>query len=998
MKPFLKQVIEYYFGKEGIENKCFIFPNRRSIVFFEKYLSETVVDNSEKSRQAGKKPSPLSVPLNCTMNDFFYLLSGKKAIERVTQLLFLYDSYVKCIPKTEIPDSLDEFIYWGDVLISDFNDVDKYLVSAEKLFTNISEFRDIDSGLDDLEPAQKNALSRLIAHFRECGNTSSKSSQKEGKTKKNFLKIWDILYPIYKDFNERLTAEGVAYEGMVYREVAERIKDTTVADLLNSKFHCIDKFIFVGLNALNECEKLVMKKMKNAGLAEFCWDFSSPMIKDPENQASKFMKDKRGTGNTDIFPQAFELDTEGLSLPDIKIISVPSAVGQANQLPQILEKIYGKNTKQTDSSDCAVVLPDETLLLPVLNSIPPEIENVNVTMGYPMSESSMFTLLKQLSSLQLHSRNMDGNKWSFYHKQVRTIFSNSVFRKALTQEGKDRMSSIIKAAKYYIPQEDFVGIPIMELIFSAVIKDQKSNSAEQIAAFEKYQLDVLSSIAENISSCPDSTMELEIAEKCYRSINLLRKKCLEILPSTYIKLVDKLLSGISVPFQGEPLKGLQIMGPLETRALDFKNLIIMSANESIFPRSSVAASFIPPEIRRGFCLPTYEFQDRVWAYYFYRMIQRASNVWMIYDSRQAGLNSGEESRYIKQLTYIYHDKFQIPITRYVAEAAATDEKEAEIVKTQEDIDIIRNKKLSATAIENYLSCPAMFYYSFVKGLSAQEDVTESMDGGMIGNIFHALMEALYTSEEAMLVENDLDDYETKKRIVPLQYIDKEYLEQKLANKKEIESKIDSLIKKNLASDEIRGRDLVTRQLINRYVINTIKKDIEFLKSTRDKRFKIVGLELRKEWKFRGFTFKGFIDRLDIVDGMLRVVDYKTGRVLDNEKNINDSNAEKIVETLFSADTKSSDRPKIAFQLFLYDKFVSEMEEASGKELNNSIYHVISLFKEEVFNCPVNSEFLKNMEEKLSSLLDEMVSLDSGFHRTSDLKVCEFCDFKDICGR
>ena len=996
MNPFLKQVAEHYFLETQIDKQCFIFPNRRSMAFFGKYLAEAVADKVKNISAKGHngKVRPVLMPRMCTINDFFYSMSGMKETDRVTQILYLYDCYKSALPKGYSVDSLDDFIYWGDVLLADFNDVDKYLVRPDKLFANIADFREMDSGLDGLEPAQKEALSRLVAHFREGDFSGS-------KTKKDFLRIWNMLYPIYSGFNEVMRKEGLSYEGMSYRSLAERMRNEAVIDILAGQFEGVDRFVFVGLNALNECEKVVMKKMRDAGVADFCWDFSDGMLADPQNQASKFMRDKNGTGNIDLFPQAFELDNKDLGKPDIKVVAVPSAVGQVSQIPLILKEISGDDMSmagklEAGGRDCAIVIPDETMLLPLLNTIPYEIEDINVTMGYPMSGSSIFALIKQVAGLQTHLKKRADGVWCFYHRQVRNIFSNDLLRGAVGKDGLAIINAIRKASKYYVPQSDFCGHPLLELIFSPIMIDQRSSSAEQTNNIGKYILTVIKSVVSSLPSIP--ALETELARKCYQSINLLMKRPLEVLPATFIKLIDRLLSGISVPFNGEPLKGLQIMGPLETRALDFNNIVILSANEGVFPKKSVAPSFIPPEIRKGFGLPTYEYQDRIWAYYFYRMLQRAQKVWMIFDSRREGLKSGEESRYIKQLEYIYQEKFNLKFERFVAVASVEDEPEADIVKTKEDIEIIKNKILSASTIEKYLACPACFYYSIVKNLDVEEDVAESLDGGMVGSIFHSVMQALYSGEEAMSPDFDMNNKSNKAEIVPLKRVDAEYIESWRRRKRDIEAKIDALIRGQMYSYEVTGRDLVTKNLIMQYVDNTLRRDLEYLQDSGYEYFEILGLELLKYWEFRGFRFKGYIDRLDRVGDLIRVVDYKTGRVLDLEKDINDKNAGKVAEALFSPDTKAANRPGIAFQLFMYDKFIENDPAMAGFAISNSIYHVTGLFKEAVRNIPVNRDFMAMTEEKLADVLDKFCDPDIGFSKTKDTDVCKFCDYKNICGR
>lgn len=304
--------------------------------------------------------------------------------------------------------------------------------------------------------------------------------------------------------------------------------------------------------------------------------------------------------------------------------------------------------------ETAFVLPDETLLLPLLNSIPPEHNSINVTMGYPMRDSAVYTLMEAIGQLQLHMRKREEG-WYFYHRNVNALLSASLLRQLLTPEEVQIVTNVKLAAKYYVPQKDLQGGPLLNLIFQPVITDAKETSARQNHALEQYLREIVGYLGRQMGPEGEMMLELDFAKRYHTVLNMLADVDLELLPATWLRVLDGLLQGQSVPFRGEPLQGLQIMGPLETRALDFRNLVILSANESSFPRKSYQSSFIPPELRKGFGLPTHEYQDAVWAYYFYRMIQRAQKVWLIYDSRTEGVKSGEESRYIKQLEY--HFKF-----------------------------------------------------------------------------------------------------------------------------------------------------------------------------------------------------------------------------------------------------------------------------------------------------------------------------------------------------
>ncbi|MCQ2182061.1 MAG: PD-(D/E)XK nuclease family protein [Bacteroidales bacterium] len=903
---------------------------------------------------AARGDRPIVSPVMMTMNDFFYRLGGAVETDRIDLLLKLYENYCKLNPKAE---SLDDFIFWGDVLLADFDDVDKYLVNARILFTNVSDFKNVQDNFSYLSELQKEAIERFVGHF----------DKGEGKKdyKARFLQIWDILYRLYENFRKGLEESSMSYEGQVYRAVAERIVSTPVVDILKEKVPESEKFVFVGLNALNECEKKLMGKMRDAGLAEFCWDFSGEMIKDDANKSSFFLRQ-----NVEMFPQAFRPDPEGLGMPEINVLSVPSGIGMAKQIPSILKNL----PVGVPGLETAIVLPDEGLLLPVLNSIPDEIGDLNVTMGYPMGASEFWSLMNDVSSLQMHTRLKDG-KWYFYHKQVWAIFSNSIFKSLLDDEGTAMVSSVRKGMMYYIPQENLEGHPLFDLIFRPAVMDATSQDADDIAGICEYQLRMTAGLGAMLKGVKGMTAELDFAKEYYNTVARLRRHRLPIRAASYFRLLSQLAGGISVPFQGEPLKGLQIMGPLETRALDFKNIIILSCNEGVFPRKSVSSSFIPPELRKGFGLPTYEFQDAVWAYYFYRMIQRADNVWMLFDSRADGLRGGEESRYIKQLEL----HFGMDVNRFVVKSPiAREEFPTEIPKTKEHLRRLHEKYLSASSLKNYLSCPAKFFYGSVEGLSEDEEVSESLDAGAIGNVFHKTMEKLYKGRKTITAE---------------------YLDSLTADRDKIRGIVSDLIKEVLHSFEIVGRNLIFLDVVCSYVEKVLKRDRELLDRYKVGEFRILGLEDKKTATIGGFRFKGYLDRLDSFrDDEIRIVDYKTGKVSDEDFIIDEDNAGSVVEKLFG--NENSKRPQIALQLYLYDRFISESEdnEFKGKRIVNSIYQPSRLYVREIENVELNEKFCGLMEERIEGLLKEMDDLSVPWRRCNDDKTCEYCDFKMICGK
>ena len=997
MTPFLRQVAGRYLAEGGISGTCFIFPNRRSMVFFRKHLSDEV-------KAAG---APVIAPELTTVNDFFYRVCGVSVSDRVTLLLELYACYRELNPKAE---PLDEFIFWGDIILGDFNDTDKYLVNPKQLFTNVSDYKALQDTFIYLTDRQRQAVEGFVRHFNDrSGRLTVDLGSDNPDVKARFLMIWNILYPLYQSYNAVLRSKGMAYEGMVYRRIAEEMcgkgsargnapdaggaVSEELPDVLARVFKGTGKFVFVGLNALNECEKTVMRLMRDRGLAEFCWDYSGEMIRDSRNRSSWFMKD-----NVKEFPQKYGWDPEGPGRPEIRVISVPSSTGQVKQVPHILKEIADTQaggdmaaTGSLDGAGCAIVLPDETLLLPLLNTVPPEIRDINVTMGYPVSGSGFYAMMSTISAMQLHSRG-SGSGCSFYYRQVWSLFSSGILKKVMDDEDRLAAKAVKAAARLYIPVEDLRATELFRLIFRPVVHDAKLADRSQIEALATYQLDVISHIGARLAGDEEMLVELDFAKEYYRCVNRLKAIAPEVQPMTYLRILEQLLSGVSVPFRGEPLKGLQIMGPLETRALDFRNVIILSANEGVFPRRSVSSSFIPPELRRGFGLPTYEYQDAVWAYYFYRMITRAENVWMLYDSRTEGLKSGEESRYIRQLEY----HFRLPVARYVpdipvrASCTGTD-----IPKTQADVDEIRSSALSASSIESYMACPARFYYQSVRHLKAETEVAESLDAPMIGNVFHKAMQSLYSGEAAMMPGAWPESCIFGRKSIT---VTEDYLRSWKSRENDVKAKVRSLIMEELRSSEVTGRNLVIEDVIVRYVMRTIDRDLEALEDSHAGHFTILGLEERLGCRFEGFSIKGIVDRIDsFAPGKVRVVDYKTGKVLPEDMMITDDDCDMMLERLFG-DVPYFQKPKIAFQLFIYDLLLENMGHAADGHLVNAVYSTARLFNDVPAEAAVGKAFMEKMKEALSGILSEIADTGVPFRRTDDLDVCARCDFRMICGR
>ena len=951
---------------------CFIFPNKRAIAFFRKYLAE----------ECARTQRVMIAPECLTINDFFSRLGGLRTADRLSSLLTLYECYKELNPSAE---PLDEFVFWGGVILGDFAEVDKYRVAPDQLFRNIAEYRQLQGDFDFLEPGQREAMEHFLGQF-----------EKDGEYKERFRRIWDILLPLYDSFRERMASRGMATEGAVYRQIADSLDSQAVADLLSGHFPDTEKYVFVGLNALNECEKRVMRKMRDAHLAEFCWDFSSAEIKDPANRSSFFL-----TQNIAEFPQAFTPDPDGLPRPVINVVACPSSVGQAKLIPTIIagraisspqagltappifdgplplhpwaDMASGEDIARparpsggipapAAGIETAIVLPDEGLLVPVLNSIPEEVRDVNVTMGYPMKGSEFEALMSDIAALQLNTREKDG-KVQFYHKYVWGIFSNSLLRSSVSEAGADIIRHIREEARYYIAQDAFAGDNLLKLIF---------RPATDIPSYLK---ELIIGLAHLLKAQEGKEMELDFAMYAYKAVTRLQDLDPDVQPRTWWKLIGQLTARAAVPFKGEPLKGMQIMGPLETRALDFDNVVILSCNEGLFPRRAVAPSFIPAELRKGFGLPTYEYQDSVWAYYFYRLIQRASKVWLLFDTRTELSRSGEESRYIRQLQMLY----DFDIRRFTLQAPIREAKSEEsIPKTEEDVAAMHAPgfRLSVSALQHYLSCPAQFYYEKVKGLKAADEVSEALDAGMLGTVLHETMQELYSGRKM---------------------VSRKYLDSLLADESRVRGIISRKIMEQLRTDEVQGRNLIFEEIITRYAMQILQTDLSLLKDAGKEEFSILGLELKRTMRIGGFEFLGFIDRLDSFDERtVRIVDYKTGKVTDQDIDVTDANAEKVVDALFGPDNDK--RPKIALQLYLYGEYLKGYPSVEGKALENCIYQTTGIFREKPKSVPRSAEFCRLAGERLEAVLKEIEDRSVPWNRTGNSKTCEWCDFKTVCGR
>ena len=670
MKPFLYQVASLFYSEYGAEvsRLAFVFPNRRTGLFFQKYLSEV----SEK---------PLFSPTILTINDLFVQLSGKQAADRISMLFKLYDIYLRHSGSSE---TFDEFLYWGEMLLNDFDDIDKYMADARMLFTNVTDLREIENDFSFLSPEQIAAIRTFWSSFYPKGDTPNQEQ---------FLAVWQILYALYTDLREALATEGKGYEGMIFREVVEQMEKDECCDLPYTKV------VFVGLNALSVAEERFLSGLQKRGIADFYWDYASPKVTDPDNKASYFVeRNLRQFPSQLIENGQLTIDNEDDDKKKIEVIGIPSGIGQAKQVCSILNELCKEDKMSAEEAlRTAVILPDEHLLIPVLNAIPEQIKRINVTMGYPLAGTPVASLMEYILALQKNIRYVD-RRPVFYFRDVLPILNHRYISTTSPEMVSNLVKDISENNKIYISYDDLNKTPLLSILFTPVtavetFSDYLINVLQELnKAVEggKLKVESVNSDAEPLSTFNSqlstiNDIEQEFIFHYFATVNrmkeVMREANVEMKIDTYFRLLKRVTDTITIPFQGEPLSGLQIMGVLETRALDFDRLIILSMNEGIFPLRKAANSFIPYNLRRGFGLPTYEHQDSVWAYHFYRLIYRASHVSLLYDTRSNGLQTGEVSRFVHQLHYHYEEPIQNKLVVYNVSSSKTPA--LQVAKTEE---------------------------------------------------------------------------------------------------------------------------------------------------------------------------------------------------------------------------------------------------------------------------------------------------------------------------
>lgn len=966
MRPFLHRIAETFLDQFGstLYQQTFVFPNRRAGLFFQKYLAEI----------AGK---PLFSPQIITINEFIEQLSSYQQVDRIELLVILYDLFIKIGQSDE---SFDDFVYWGEMLLSDFDDVDKYMVDAKQLFTNVTDLKSMEDHATYLTENQIAAIQQFWSNFMPYEHS---------ETKKEFIETWQVLYPLYTQFREKLHNKGVAYQGMIYRDVAERSKNKEKLNLPEGEV------VFVGLHALSTSEIELLKHLKTNGAADFYWDYESAYVADQANKASLWVE-----RNRTLFPSKYSIESTDYSDKiNIEVMGIPSGVGQAKHATTILDQLVdeGRIPNPSQAINTAIVLPDEGLLLPVLYSIPDSINKINVTMGYSLSHSAIAALIKHLADAQRKVRVIDGVR-HYYFRHVVSILNNSLVKTATESESNELKDYILKNNLVLIPENILQTNHLFQLLFYPIKNWQGiSEYLKQLlksvygyltkATQEEAEGEITDEIDEHYYDVESIDLEREFVVQYYKTImrleETLDKVTVNMTFDTYFKLLDRLAISLSISFSGEPLSGLQIMGVLETRVLDFENIIILSMNEGVFPLKNTSNSFIPYTLRKGFDMPTYEFQDSLFAYHFYRMISRAKNVFMLYDTRSEGSQSGEVSRYFYQMKYLYPDKINLREQLFTYEVEAPQSESIVVQKTDSVWQKLSrfisggDSALSASAFNNYIDCPLRFYLMHVEELSEKEEVEESIEHAIFGSILHMIMQNIYNRYRGKVVTKDgLNEIMKNDAYLTQQ------LEQAFAT---------LYTKQPDRPKPLKGNNYLVGETLRTYIKQVLKNDAQLAP------FKYIASERRFNLDHKvndnlSVKFKGSIDRIDEINDVVRIIDYKSGQ--------GDLNF-KLIEDLF--DSSKSKRPKPILQVFIYSYFYSKL--TSQQVLSPGIYFMRTSFQNFSSTVTYNKQSIndisvhfKEFEAMFNDTIAELFNRDIPFTQTENEKNCLYCPFKDMCER
>ncbi len=980
MKTFLEEVAEsIYRDHPKLEDVTVVFPNRRAALYFKKHLS-------------GLINKPAFAPRVLAIEDFFRQFSPLQVPDKMVLIANLFESYTKVMHSNpagsdaEAISRLEDFYFWGEMLLRDFEEVDKYLIPAEQLFKDLSHQKELDSSFDFLTEEQQKFLKEFWANF----------DVKDSVNKRRFLSMWRRLFDVYQQFRDDLVARGYAYEGMLHRAVADGLAQSGVATE--------GPVVFAGFNALTVAEeKLISFFVANLN-AKVYWDVDAYYVNNKVQEAGRFFREyqeKSILGKTfGRIPANFQ--EKITSAKEVHLYGAAQPVGQAKIMSQVLKAEIGKGLNPEET---LVVLADEKLLMPVLHGISGTVDNLNVTMGFPLASTPLFNFVELLIDLQISRKND-----YFNHRQVLAILGHPYGVAADPVVASTKRREILKHNWVHIPASYLAsGVAIHRLIFKAVTKTAHLFSISLI----HYLQEIVTEVG-NLKTVGD--LDKEYALYFFKFFNLLESVLIKNSASeegsdrtsevrslkSFLRLFRQLARNQRIPFSGEPLKGMPVMGVLETRNLDFKNVFILSLNEGAFPSTGGKGSYIPHNIRKVYGLPTLAHQDAMYSYLFYRTLQRAENIFLFYNSETDVLGQGEMSRYLQQLLFesnlnirknILHNPVQ-PRSISAISIAKNEEVLGNLIKLNEGNSYFRG--ISPSALNSYIECRLQFYFRHVAKIREADAVEEELDARVLGNFLHDVMENFYKDlavrKGSNLVEKT--DFENSDVII-VKLIDQVFIK---TYKLEPDQPV-----------EYAGQRLVVREIVKRFAEQIIKMDRAYAP------FTIEALEQE------GLTYTvkidrppyevivgGKIDRVDSKGDLLRIIDYKTGKdKLDFES----------IDSLFRRDGK---RNKAAFQTLLYAlMYVNSVPVRAGVSVGKGsdrpaqrqrivpgLINRMNVFDESFeFGLQVGKQHVNDVmamfpvfEVKLQGLFDELFDPGQPFDQTNNTDVCKLCPYSRICYR
>lgn len=752
-EQFLRQVARYYASRPGdVADLVFVTPNKRSALFLKRYFQQ----------EAGGRA--MFMPRFAALPAWISRLAPRRTPDRWEALFILYDCYrrlLRSVRGDEQPADFDRFIFWGGIISSDFDDIDRSLASPRDVYTNLYRLHSIQA--DYLTPEQKEVIRLLWGETpmtEDIDRFWFHTSEKQGGMSGRFVALWELLGDLYESYRAALEERGYATAGMQSRLAAEAVCARPLDELTAEG----RRYVFVGLGEIYPAEKKIMDRLALAGVAEFVWDTSACDIY-AEGAAP------RGVSTVGRLADHYRMpdDFPEVSAPEVRkieILGVPSSVAQAKIAGEIVARLIEDGEISADDAiDTAVVVPDPSLLIPLMLALPESLRALNVTMALPYSQTTFATLLRAIVAMQMHKRRRRG-EYTYFYSDVLEILAHPHIR--LIAPGQaDALADAIRRGSVYNIDSAMIHreAPMLDFIFAPLTEP---DSMEGVYGYLRGLLGGLDSAmrARVTAEAAGQSLELMMLEELTRRVEQMRalmgQYCIETGEQTMLGIFERLLASDMLTLTGTPLRGLQVMGALETRGLDFDNLIFLSLNERIFPSRDTIRTMIPNALRRGYGLPPIDREETAMNYYFYRSISRAARTWLLYDSRPAALGGGEMSRYITQILYGPLSSAEgVEVSHRTVDLTAEQpsRRVISVAKTagvMEELDALRRpdggRNLSASALKQYMCCPLAFYLKYVKGFRSDDEPTDYLNAADMGDLLHKGMEHLYQPWRGRVIE------------------------------------------------------------------------------------------------------------------------------------------------------------------------------------------------------------------------------------------------------